>query len=392
MARIPGYRLHKRSGQAVVTLNYKDHYLGPHGSPESRKLYRRLLAEYVASDPKLFGLPKDGLTVSEVMAGYLRHCKVHYGKNLKQVARVKLALKPVRSLYADCIASEFGVLQFRAIREKIVAQKNLITGETRSRNYINESMKRVVAMFRWAASEGLIPANVHESLRLIPALEAGRTKARETAPIKPVDQKVVDATLMLLPETVADMVRVQLLTGARSSEICGLRPKDIDRSKDIWTATIEHHKTKHRGKTRTLFIGPKCQAILAKYLLRGPDENLFRPCDSEKKRRAKQHEERITPMSCGNVPGSNVVKKPKLKPGMQYTKDSYRRCIARTCESNSIQHWHPHQLRHSAATKLRSEFDLETSCAVLGHSDAQITLRYAEQARGRAEKAAKLIG
>jgi hypothetical protein len=33
---LPSYRRHKASGQAVVALNGKDHYLGPHGSKVSR--------------------------------------------------------------------------------------------------------------------------------------------------------------------------------------------------------------------------------------------------------------------------------------------------------------------------------------------------------------------
>jgi hypothetical protein len=32
---IPSYCLHKASGKAVVRLDGVDHYLGPHGSPES---------------------------------------------------------------------------------------------------------------------------------------------------------------------------------------------------------------------------------------------------------------------------------------------------------------------------------------------------------------------
>ena len=34
--RNPSYRLHKPSGQAVVTLNGRDYYLGKHGTAESR--------------------------------------------------------------------------------------------------------------------------------------------------------------------------------------------------------------------------------------------------------------------------------------------------------------------------------------------------------------------
>ncbi len=42
-------------------------------------------------------------------------------------------------------------------------------------------------------------------------------------------------------------------------------------------------------------------------------------------------------------------------------------------------HWHPHQLRHSAATELRKEFGLETARIILGHKSAEITETYAER-------------
>jgi integrase len=33
----PSYRLHRQSGQAIVTFNGRDVLLGAHGSPESRQ-------------------------------------------------------------------------------------------------------------------------------------------------------------------------------------------------------------------------------------------------------------------------------------------------------------------------------------------------------------------
>jgi len=43
--RAPSYRLHRPSGQAVVTLDGRDHYLGKHGSRGSRAEYDRLVSE-----------------------------------------------------------------------------------------------------------------------------------------------------------------------------------------------------------------------------------------------------------------------------------------------------------------------------------------------------------
>lgn len=37
MPRIPTYRLHKPTGQAVVTIGGRDHYLGAHDTPASRE-------------------------------------------------------------------------------------------------------------------------------------------------------------------------------------------------------------------------------------------------------------------------------------------------------------------------------------------------------------------
>ncbi|MEQ1824542.1 MAG: hypothetical protein ABL921_01290 [Pirellula sp.] len=71
MVRIPSYRLHKPSGKAVVNLAGKDIYLGVHGSKESRKLYNRLIAEYLASDGMLNSADQDSITVSEVLAAFL---------------------------------------------------------------------------------------------------------------------------------------------------------------------------------------------------------------------------------------------------------------------------------------------------------------------------------
>jgi hypothetical protein len=42
----PKYRRHKRSGQAYVSIQGRDYYLGDYGSAESKVQYRRLVAEF----------------------------------------------------------------------------------------------------------------------------------------------------------------------------------------------------------------------------------------------------------------------------------------------------------------------------------------------------------
>ena len=47
------YRKHKASGQAIVTLNGKDNYLGTHGTAASKREYDRLISEWLANGRNL---------------------------------------------------------------------------------------------------------------------------------------------------------------------------------------------------------------------------------------------------------------------------------------------------------------------------------------------------
>jgi hypothetical protein len=47
--RNPWYCRHRASGQAVVTIDNRDIYLGPYGSKASRNEYDRVIAEWVAN-------------------------------------------------------------------------------------------------------------------------------------------------------------------------------------------------------------------------------------------------------------------------------------------------------------------------------------------------------
>src|SRR5262245_24345065 len=81
--KIPAYRLHKPTGQAVVRLDGRDHYLGKHGTEASQEQYRRLIAEWLtharprASEP--LARPRaPALTVGELLLANWRHAEQHY--------------------------------------------------------------------------------------------------------------------------------------------------------------------------------------------------------------------------------------------------------------------------------------------------------------------------
>ena len=51
--RVPRYRRHKATGQAVVTIDGRDIYLGKYRSAASREAYKRKIAEWIQHDGRL---------------------------------------------------------------------------------------------------------------------------------------------------------------------------------------------------------------------------------------------------------------------------------------------------------------------------------------------------
>ena len=307
---------------------------------------------------------------------------------------------------------------------KVVINRMIDIGQCRTT--INMNTGRIRRMFKWGLSEELLKAEVYQRLCSITGLQRGRTLAAEPDPIEPVSEEMMEAVLPYLKQTVADMVRFQRLAGCRPNEVCQLRPADIDRSQDVWRYIPQSHKTEHRGRKRIIFIGPKAQAILLRYLARNPEMYCFRPCDSEAKRRSEKHAARKTLISCGNRPGSNRKSAPKRQPSDHYSTSSYARAIERGCDlafplpaavrrakgetmpqwrqrievfgrDVVVEHytkyrWSPNRLRHAAATEIRQRFGLEAAQVVLGHSKADVTQIYAERDLLRAIEVARRIG
>ncbi|MFP6667591.1 MAG: site-specific integrase, partial [Pirellulales bacterium] len=96
--KIPSYRLHKPTGQAIVRLAGRMHYLGTHGSDSSRQKYDQLIAEWLT-----IGRGKTttthNWTITQLVVAYMRHAEAYYVKNGKptsEVGCIRSALKPLR--------------------------------------------------------------------------------------------------------------------------------------------------------------------------------------------------------------------------------------------------------------------------------------------------------
>ena len=123
--------------------------------------------------------------------------------------------------------------------------------------------------------------------------------------------------------------------------------------------------------------------------------------------RLERAKNRKIPKQQGNSPGTNVKPIARRQAGNYYTPTGYGHSIAAAIKRafrptgmteaeferwKPPQHWHPHQLRHNAATFLRKEFGLETARIILGHRSAVVTEVYAELDQQKALEAIVKVG
>lgn len=384
--RTPSYRLHRPSGQAVVSFpGQKDRYLGRYGTPESQAEYDRLIAEWLAGGRgKAAPKPsKTDATVAECMAAYWRYCEAHYSAPTT-LDNIKKALGPVKELYAHTPAVEFGPKALKTVRAKMVADRL-------ARTTVNARIRKIKAAFAWCVEEELLPGSVHHALQAVKGLRRGKDGVEESDPVRPVPDEHVTATMEHLHEPVRSMVGIQRLTGMRPGEIVIMRTGDVDRSGAVWIYTPRQHKTQNAGRTRSVPIGPKAQALLRPWLKADPDAFVFSPQDAVALKVERRRAARKTPLT-----PSQRARKPKRKPKHpareRYGRDGYLQAIHRGCDKARVPHWTPNQLRHSCATEIRRRFGLEAAQVVLGHAQASVTQVYAERDLAAAVEVMKAIG
>jgi uncharacterized protein (TIGR02996 family) len=447
---IPKLCQHKASGKAVVRLNGRDHYLGVYGMPEAKTAYDRLIAEWLAAgrrSPEETAKTEANrpfpVSVNEVLLAFMRHAERYYrhadGSPTTELGELRHSLRPLQELYGLTAAVEFGPRRLEALRQGMIERKLC-------RTLINRRIDRVKRVFKWASSQELIPGTVYESLRTVEGLRRGRTEAKESEPVKPVDPAHVAATLTFLDHHLRTMVEVQRLTGMRPGEICGLTMAEVDRTGDLWLYRPEQHKTAHHGRQRVIPIGPKAQAALVAFFLRDgappegfahirlndPDQSTARLVMADAYQEAGRErdafllrdigravvmvtgcvmdpeaalfnpavarEERFRTMRANRkskVQPSQMKRRkanPERAPGIKFKPTAYAHAVQKAAQRASVPHWHPNQLRHLFATEVRRIHGLEAAQVLLGHSRADVTQVYAERDLQLAARVASELG
>jgi integrase len=224
---------------------------------------------------------------------------------------------------------------------------------------------------------------VHHGLKAVKPLGKGRSEARESDPVRPAPEDHIDAIRPHVARQVWAMVELQRLSGMRPGEVTIMRTMDLDMSGSVWEYTPDRHKTEHHDRDRRIYVGPKGQEVLRPWLRADRSVFLFSPAEAEEERRAERRRARRSPMT-----PSQRARTPKPKPGRaprgRYDSNSYRHAVAAGCRKAGVPAWHPNQLRHNAATRLRKEFGLDIARVILGHTSPAVTEVYAEVDRDKA--------
>ena len=348
----PSYRSH-HSGQARVTFDGRDYYLGEYDSPESWARYYARLNEYHQNG---LTMPEETperpselapIQVKDITADFRARELTRYEHNSGSHSRQNTVLSLLEKLYGTLPASEFGPLRLRDLRDKLAETDN-------SRRYINEQVRDVIRIFEHGTSLELVDTSVLTGLQTLKPLRRG--EARESKPREPAAIADVRASLPHLTPVVADMVRLQVATGCRPGELFSMTSKQVDQSAADWLYVPAEHKTSRHGKRRQIPIVGDARIVLGRYLTGAPDELCFRN-----------------------------------KKGTPWDKDSYRRHITRANKKHGLEHWTPYQLRHTAAQQVRDILGIESAAALLGHSRLSTTEIYAKANSQQAIAAANIL-
>ena len=125
---------------------------------------------------------------------------------------LRLASRPLVDLFGNTRARDFSPRKLKDVREAMIK-----AGWVRSS--INRQIGRIKRMLKWAVVEELLPVEVYTTVGRVDGLRAGRSRAKEAPPVKPVDESHVEVIRPHVSRQVWAMIQLQLLPGMRPGDV-----------------------------------------------------------------------------------------------------------------------------------------------------------------------------
>jgi hypothetical protein len=110
----------------------------------------------------LTAVDHEGPSVNEIILAFLRHASDLYrradGAQTGELENIRLALRPLKSLYGGTPARDFGPKALKSVRQGMI-------NSGLCRRTINQRIGRSTRIFRFAIENELVPTSIHHGLK-----------------------------------------------------------------------------------------------------------------------------------------------------------------------------------------------------------------------------------
>lgn len=374
-----------------VSGRQRIHTIGLHGSPWTPEEARRAADEVLHAAAKGIDpgaerkAAREALTVAELVKLYLDQ-----GPATKPAKRASTWAidasnlnRHIIPLLGRRIANEVTKADAaRAIREIATGKtakteksgkKRGVARVTGGEGTARRTRITAAAMFAWGLEHGHVASNPFSAVKL--AAPTPRERFLSTGEVGALlDAMAKMEAEQALESTFADAIRLLLLTGARKTEILGLRWSEVDFERKLLSLPPE--RTKAGGKTgaRRINMAPAALTILSRRL-----------ADVKARGEVRAKGANLP------VPGPGEFVFPAVRGEVGHA-IGLRRAFKRVCEAAQLEGVRVHDLRHTFASLLVAQGQsLFMVSKLLGHANARTTERYAHLASDPLQSAVEAL-
>ena len=343
--------------------------IGEHGKPWTTMAARLFAADVVTHGEAGAGPCALPLSVSDLIDRYLEEGpRSKPGKrasswkidrsNLDRHIRPQLGSRAADDITkAEAAEAIFGVIEGKTradVRTGPHGRARITGGEGTARR----TKSTAAAMYAWAAEAGLVTANPFAKIRM----SVGATRQKFLAPdearafLRAIDGLQSQGAVS---RTFADALRLLLLTGARKTEILGLRWNEVDFAHGLLSLPPERTKAGGRSGQRHISLSPQALALL-----------------TDRRNDPDRHGVFVFPSTRG---AAHII--------------GLRKPFLQVCDAAGVKGLRIHDLRHTfASLAVGAGESLVVVGKLLGHANSRTTDRYAHLANGPLQRAVGRIG